>query len=276
MYCIKCGTYYDNGQNFCRNCGNDLRKQTAAMLEDEAKSAAPDSSLHDSVSAPAHTQEETAPVTESTEEACGPEVSMETGQSPKPEEKGRWWPPYLVMAILSLIGALLFFGMKPDTSAAEPACFRVENGTLYFEPEYYTGEALLKVPSQVDGQTVTHLAPACFSGCDSITEIILPRSLESIGACSFSGCSSLRGIFIPRSVKSIGDEAFRDCSSLEAVHFGDQLSYLGGDLFLRCPVLVHIFYDGTYESWTELYSGSVNTETILYANDGEFSLTEAS
>lgn len=47
-----------------------------------------------------------------------------------------------------------------------------------------------------------------FSGCDSLSEIKLPETVDSIGADAFRDCSSLQSIVIPESVHSIGENAF--------------------------------------------------------------------
>ena len=55
-----------------------------------------------------------------------------------------------------------------------------------------------------------------FSGCSSLTSIIIPDSVTSIGSSAFSGCSSLTSITIPDSVTSIGSSAFSGCKIAKA------------------------------------------------------------
>ena len=50
-----------------------------------------------------------------------------------------------------------------------------------------------------------------FLGCGSLSEIVIPSSVTSIGDSAFSCCDSLPEIVIPSSVTSIGDSAFYDC-----------------------------------------------------------------
>ncbi len=71
------------------------------------------------------------------------------------------------------------------------------------------------------GNTIDNKA---FYKCSSISEIILPNSLESIGIRSFYGCVSIREIAIPDNVRSIGDDAFFGCTNLENVSMNSSIS----------------------------------------------------
>jgi hypothetical protein len=85
---------------------------------------------------------------------------------------------------------------------------------------------------------------AGFDGCYTLTSIILPNSLTSIGIEAFRGCSSLTGITIPASVKSIGRSAFTNCSSLTSVKFEGTIPSSGfdEDAFSAIGDLRNVFY----------------------------------
>lgn len=53
---------------------------------------------------------------------------------------------------------------------------------------------------------------------DSLSNVILPDSLKSIGDLAFFNCKQLKSISIPASVEHIGQYAFAGCSSLNAIH----------------------------------------------------------
>ena len=51
-----------------------------------------------------------------------------------------------------------------------------------------------------------------FSGCSSLTEVVLPDSLTTIGTYAFNNCTGLTKIVIPASVTTIGSAAFSRCT----------------------------------------------------------------
>lgn len=62
---------------------------------------------------------------------------------------------------------------------------------------------------------LTALGNSAFSGCDSLTEVVLPDSLTSIGGRAFYNCTSLEKFEIPAGVTTIGGGALAGCTSLE-------------------------------------------------------------
>ena len=48
----------------------------------------------------------------------------------------------------------------------------------------------------------------------SLTSVVIPSGVTSIGSSAFRYCSSLTSVVIPSGVTSIGSSAFRYCSSL--------------------------------------------------------------
>jgi hypothetical protein len=78
-------------------------------------------------------------------------------------------------------------------------------------------------------------------GCTSLTSIIIPDSVTTIGSYAFWGCTSLTSITIPGSVTSIGSAAFRDCTNLTEINVHtDNLYYMSleGVLFNKASSIL--------------------------------------
>ena len=80
--------------------------------------------------------------------------------------------------------------------------------------------------------SVASIGDSAFSSCFSLSEIVIPSSVTSIGDSAFSDCFSLSEIVIPSSVTSIGDYAFSGCSSLKSISIPKSVICLNGNPFV--------------------------------------------
>ena len=90
-----------------------------------------------------------------------------------------------------------------------------------FGSDGYSDHAV-KVPVTLDmvslGEKTTNIEDDAFAGCKSLSAVVLPDGVESIGAFAFYECRDL--VYVNASaVKSIGEYAFGYCSALYSVSF---------------------------------------------------------
>ncbi len=55
----------------------------------------------------------------------------------------------------------------------------------------------LRIPESIDGVPVTEITANAFENQTSLTKVIIPDSVETIGSCAFQGCSGLQYIELP-------------------------------------------------------------------------------
>jgi peptidoglycan/xylan/chitin deacetylase (PgdA/CDA1 family) len=87
---------------------------------------------------------------------------------------------------------------------------------------------------------VTSIGLFAFAGCSSLTRVDLPNSVTSIGPAAFASCSSLTSIDLPDSVTEIGDRMFYDCTSLTGIDLPNSVTSIGSSAFVSCSSLTNI------------------------------------
>lgn len=123
-------------------------------------------------------------------------------------------------------------------------------GTSLIIPEVYRGLPVVAIKNDAFKQTtlthvvipnsVTSIGDAAFRSCRSLVSVIIGNSVTSIGSYAFDSCESIKNIIIPDSVISLGDSVFESCNSLESVTFGNSLNTIGDKVFYSCDNLANI------------------------------------
>ena len=107
------------------------------------------------------------------------------------------------------------------------------------------GRKLLKVPRELSGaysvkEGTRIICDNAFTWCRSLSDIVIPDSVTSIGIGAFFNCSFLSNIVIPDSVTSIGGAAFFTCGSLSSIVIPDSVTSIGRNVFQGCSSLSEI------------------------------------
>ncbi len=66
---------------------------------------------------------------------------------------------------------------------------------------------------------------------DSVTNIVFPSNMTSVGKYAFYSFSKLTSIIIPNSVTTIGESAFENCTYLKTITLGKSLTDIGCKVF---------------------------------------------
>ena len=125
--------------------------------------------------------------------------------------------------------------------ATEGILYGISTDGTYAEVIAYTGTATkVRIADEYQGLPVTTIYNEVFKDNKTITSVIIPDSVTSIGYGAFEYCSSLTSVTIGNSVTSIGYRAFYECTSLTSVTIGDSVKRIDGEAFSYCTSLTSV------------------------------------
>ncbi len=151
------------------------------------------------------------------------------------------------------------------------------------------------------GKKVTAIKKGAFKGNTSITSVVIPDSVTSMGennastnAGAFSGCTSLKevklgsgltiiepytfintaitSITIPGNITTIGYQAFQNSSKLETVIISDGVEIIGQQAFLGCSELTTVYIPASVKEMkpTVFYECSKLNTIYYYGTEAEW------
>ena len=101
----------------------------------------------------------------------------------------------------------------------------------------YTGKDKdVKIPSKLDGYTVTRIGNLAFAKNMNIQSVTFPKRVTKIGRKAFKGCENLKKIKFSDNIHTIEREAFYLCMELKDVSLPSKLKKLGNYAFDYCPI----------------------------------------
>lgn len=133
---------------------------------------------------------------------------------------------------------------EPNARAAD------ENGTLVIPDkiDWNSNEDLKALGITFSDCEVSAIAENTFAGDSTIKNIVLPETLESIGAGAFAGCTGLEKVSIPSSVDTVPQGAFQGCTSLSHVHLEEGVTRIDANAFDGCTNLKTLVLPDTIET----------------------------
>lgn len=88
--------------------------------------------------------------------------------------------------------------------------------------------------------SVTAIHDEAFRGCDLLTRVYIPYTVNSIGQSAFENCTSITEISIPDGITVLNDDVFRCCEKLSDISVPQSVTKLGARAFYGCKSLKKI------------------------------------
>ena len=142
----------------------------------------------------------------------------------------------------------------------------VENGGATITASTATGA--VTIPSSLGTNAVKKVGggyPPMFGfSNNSVTSVIIPNSVTSIGRYAFTYNTSLTSVTIGNSVTSIGVWAFYGCTSLTSVTIPDSVTSIGDSAFNGCTSLVTVYLPARFADTYTSFGLTASQVTIYY------------
>ena len=120
----------------------------------------------------------------------------------------------------------------------EIASVSINSGTkIIWTSAFYNCSSLTSI---IIPDNVTSIGDHAFYNCRGLTSVTIGNSVANIGERTFCSCTSLASIIIGNNVKSIGYEAFYGCSELKSVTIPESVTSIGDYAFYACRGLTSI------------------------------------
>lgn len=98
-----------------------------------------------------------------------------------------------------------------------------------------------KITKIVLPDTIQLIGAGAFQCMEELREINIPAGVREIGEAAFAACAALRTLTIPPNVKHIGKKAFLGCAALETVYISEGVEELGAGVFAKCSKLRKVY-----------------------------------
>ena len=163
----------------------------------------------------------------------------------------------VILSVLIVISAALCVPVTASAATydSDPNDFKYSYnyGSTLANIYGYTGNSeYVKIPSKINGYTITGINPQAFKNNKKLKGIIIPDTVTYVEDSLFSGCISLTDVDLGKGITVITNGMFYNCKNLESLtipeqieRFYDRYSYTGNSSdkpFEGCVNLKNIYF----------------------------------
>lgn len=180
-----------------------------------------------------------------------------------------------VVTCICLIFSLLSFNVVTVNAASTESyyTYSVSDGEATITDVNSTISGDIIIPSSLGGYPVVEIKSRAFYA-NNLTSVVIPGTIQKIGAYAFGGCTSLKKLVLKEGVTEIGECAFERCS-LISVEIPKSLSTIKFKAFSECPI--ENVYITDLKAWCEIRSeGNYSGNNPLSYNLSNYSGTPSS
>ena len=103
-----------------------------------------------------------------------------------------------------------------------------------------------------------------FSGCNGLTKLEIPNSVQTIEEGAFMACNELENLNLGEGVNNIRESAFASCSNLSKVYIKDNCENIENRAFQNCSKISKIYFGAKVKSiGDEAFDGCAKLDSII-------------
>jgi hypothetical protein len=140
----------------------------------------------------------------------------------------------------------------------------------------YTGTGgSVVIPSKIEDMPVTEIGQLAFTGQiakrQTITSLMVPQSVTTIGMNAFSYLVNLTEITLPDGLKIIPNNIFSACKSLRKINLPSSLEAIHGQAFSGCGELIELTIPASLANikFLDQFSDDENPDNYAFAGCGK-------
>ena len=162
-----------------------------------------------------------------------------------------------------------------EETAPTEFAYYTNNGSILIQ-RYSGSDSKVVIPPAINGYPVTVIGEFSFD-VTSLSSVIIPPTVNSIGLIAFFGCTNLSAVTIPASVTNIAGEAFANCTNLTSAWFQGNAPPDNGMVFSGDPATVY-YLPGT-TNWSATFGTvptmeeTASTQFDYVTNDDSITIT---
>ena len=118
--------------------------------------------------------------------------------------------------------------------------------------KYIGKDTDVKIPSELDGKSVTRIRRFAFEGCTNIKSVSIPDSVKYLETASFRDCENLETVKLSNNLTSLSMYVFYGCTNLREITIPVSVGIIGMDPFGQCTSLAYVNYSGTKAQWKSI------------------------
>lgn len=124
-----------------------------------------------------------------------------------------------------------------------------------------------KITKIVLPDTIQLIGAGAFQCMEELREINIPAGVREIGEAAFAACAALRTLTIPPNVKRIGKKAFLGCAALETVYISEGVEELEAGVFAKCSKLRKVYIPASIQCIRDKEENSLDLELFAACPD---------